>query len=117
LRKMRPNAWEGARSCNLAVWRADLERVDGFDAAFSGWGREDSDLLVRLLRAGVRRKDGSLATGVLHLWHPDADRTRLSENDRRLDLTVRSTRITAERGMSMLGSDTHSSVVCEAVLH
>ena len=60
LRKTRPRAWEGARSCNLAVWRSDLDRVDGFDASFSGWGKEDSDLLVRLLHAGVRRKDGAL---------------------------------------------------------
>ena len=82
--RLRPPAWEGARSCNLAVWRADLDRVDGFDAAFSGWGKEDSDLLVRLLHAGVRRKDGAFATGVLHLWHPDADRSRLAENERLL---------------------------------
>lgn len=39
LRKLRPQQWEGARSCNLAVWRADLDRVDGFDQAFSGWAR------------------------------------------------------------------------------
>ena len=51
LRKIRPQAWEDARSCNLAVWRSDLDRVDGFDASFSGWGKEDSDLLVRLLHA------------------------------------------------------------------
>ena len=49
LRKLRTGAWEGARSCNLAVWRADLDRIDGFDADFSGWGLEDSDLIVRLL--------------------------------------------------------------------
>ncbi len=70
LRKLRSRQWRGARSCNLAVWRSDLERVDGFDASFSGWGREDSDLLIRLLRYGLRRKDGRFATGVIHLWHP-----------------------------------------------
>jgi glycosyltransferase involved in cell wall biosynthesis len=100
LRKLRPSAWEGARSCNLAVWRADLDRVDGFDAAFSGWGKEDSDLLVRLLHAGVRRKDGSYATGVLHLWHPAADRSQLASNERKLADVIGSKRIRAERGLS-----------------
>ena len=100
LRKMRPLAWEGARSCNLAVWRTDLDRVDGFDAIFSGWGKEDSDLLVRLLHAGIRRKDGSYATGVLHLWHPDADRAQLPDNERRLARVIESKRVRAERGMS-----------------
>ena len=85
LRKLRPGEWQHARSCNLAVWRADLDRVDGFDADYNGWGREDSDLLVRLLHAGVRRKDGNFATGVLHLWHPAADRSALPVNDEKLD--------------------------------
>ena len=105
LRKLRPLAWEGARSCNLAVWRADLDRVDGFDAAFSGWGKEDSDLLVRLLHAGVRRKDGAFATGVLHLWHPPADRARLADNERRLDEVIAGGRVRAERGLSSLAAD------------
>ena len=78
LRRLRAHAWRGARSCNLAIWRGDLDRVDGFDADYSGWGKEDSDIIVRLLHAGVRRKDGNFATGVLHLWHAEADRSMLS---------------------------------------
>jgi predicted glycosyltransferase involved in capsule biosynthesis len=84
----------------MAFWRADLEKVDGFDASFSGWGREDSDLFIRLIRAGVRRKDGRFATSVLHLWHPEADRSRLVENDRQLDEVLHSNRIKARRGLS-----------------
>lgn len=105
LRKLRPQAWEGARSCNLAIWRADLERVDGFDASFSGWGKEDSDLLVRLLHAGVRRKDGAYATGVLHLWHPAADRSSLAENEQRLAAVIEARRVRAGRGISSLDRD------------
>jgi glycosyltransferase involved in cell wall biosynthesis len=102
LRKLRPGKWLGARSCNLAVWRADLDRIDGFDASFSGWGREDSDLLVRLIHAGVRRKDGRFATGVIHLWHPEEDRTQLGANQARLDTVLRSDRVRAQAGISAL---------------
>ncbi len=105
LRKMRPLAWEGARSCNLAVWRSDLDGIDGFDASFAGWGKEDSDLLVRLLHSGVCRKDGVAATGVLHLWHPDADRSRLTDNEQRLAHVIESHRVRAERGISSLDRD------------
>jgi glycosyltransferase involved in cell wall biosynthesis len=104
LRKLRTQAWEDARSCNLAVWRSDLDRVDGFDASFSGWGKEDSDLLVRLLHAGVRRKDGAFATGVIHLWHPDADRSQLTANQEKLETMMQSDHVRAERGMSTLGA-------------
>jgi glycosyltransferase involved in cell wall biosynthesis len=104
LRKLRPGKWLGARSCNLAVWRSDLDRIDGFDASFSGWGREDSDLLVRLIHAGVRRKDGRFATGVIHLWHPEEDRAQLSANQARLDTVLRSDRVRAQAGLSALTS-------------
>jgi glycosyltransferase involved in cell wall biosynthesis len=104
LRRLRRHAWRGARSCNLAVWRSDLDRVDGFDADYSGWGKEDSDVIVRLLRAGVRRKDGVFATGVLHLWHPDAGRDQLAANERKLSDIIASDNIRARRGLSAIRS-------------
>ena len=102
LRKLRSRAWRGARSCNRAIWDADLDRVDGFDADYNGWGKEVSDILVRLLHAGVHRKDGVFATGVLHLWHPEADRSKLEGNERKLSGVVASDRERAQRGLSSL---------------
>lgn len=103
LRRLHSRAWEGAKTCNLAVARSDLDLIDGFDGRYSGWGLEDSDLVVRLFHAGVRRKDGRFATGVLHLWHPEADRSSLAENSRCLDEVLAGSRIRAERGLSTLG--------------
>jgi glycosyltransferase involved in cell wall biosynthesis len=105
LRKMQAKSWEGAQTCNLAVARRDLDRIDGFDCAYTGWGLEDSDLVVRLLHAGVRRKDGRFATGVLHLWHPQNDRSQLPENQIRLDEAIGGARVRALRGLSRLGAD------------
>lgn len=104
LRKLHPRAWLGARSCNLAIWRRDLDAVDGFDAAYDGWGREDSDLLVRLVHAGVRRKDGNFATGVVHLWHAEADRSRLPHNDRLLNEVAAGDQARARTGLSSLAA-------------
>lgn len=104
LRKLRPQAWRGARSCNLAMWRSDFDAVDGFDATYNGWGREDSDLLVRLLNSGIRRKDGNFATGVLHLWHAAADRAFLTANDERLSRAIAERRVFALEGLSHLAA-------------
>ena len=104
LRRLRKSAWQGVRSCNLAVWRTDLDRVDGFDADYSGWGKEDSDLIVRLLHAGVRRKDGNFATGVIHLWHKEADRARLGANEGRLASVIGSDGVRARRGLSAMAA-------------
>lgn len=103
LRKLRAKSWKAARSCNFAAWRVDLDRVRGFDASFTGWGREDSDLALRMLRSGVARKDGEFATGVLHLWHPEASRAQLAENDRKLDEVAAGGR--AQAGAMSLSSD------------
>lgn len=102
LRHMQGRTWRGARGSNLAIGREDLEWVDGFDSAFTGWGREDSDIMVRLIRSGIRRKDGRFATGVLHLWHPEHDRSQLSENQAKLDLLLHSDRVQARHGLSAL---------------
>jgi glycosyltransferase involved in cell wall biosynthesis len=100
LRKRRATQWRGANGSNMAFWRADLEKVGGFDTSFKGWGREDSDIFIRMIRAGVHRKDGRFASGVLHLWHPEADRSHLDDNDRQLDEVLHSTRIMARSGLA-----------------
>jgi glycosyltransferase involved in cell wall biosynthesis len=72
--------WTRIRSCNMAVWRADFELIDGFDESFVGWGHEDADFVLRLAHAGVRRKNGFCATEVFHLWHREAVRDHASLN-------------------------------------
>ncbi len=100
LRKRRRNDWERAKTCNFGIARHDLDRVDGFDASYVGWGLEDSDLAVRLFHAGVQRKDGRFATGVLHLWHAQKDRSQLAANRARLDAVIGGDRVRALRGLS-----------------
>ncbi len=102
LRKRVGRRWQGAQGCNMSLFRSDIERVDGFDAAFTGWGREDSDMFVRLIRHGVLRKDGRHATTVLHLWHPESDRSKLPANQEKLDLLLHSERVRALQGLSTL---------------
>lgn len=102
LRRLRRQAWQGARSCNLAIWRRDLDTVDGFDADYRGWGKEDSDIIIRLLHAGVKRKDGTFATGVIHLWHAEADRSALPENECKLTQLLASDIVRARLGLSAL---------------
>jgi glycosyltransferase involved in cell wall biosynthesis len=108
-RRLGATRWRGARGSNMAFWREDLERVDGFDAAFIGWGREDSDIFVRMICSGVRRKDGRFATGVLHLWHREADRSRLAENERHLCEVVRAGCVRAARGLSSVAESSNAA--------
>lgn len=74
----------GVRSANMAFWREDAIAVNGFDEQFVGWGREDSEFVVRLTNAGVRRRKLKFGGIVYHLWHEEQPRDALRENDRRL---------------------------------
>ena len=105
LRRLRRLDWRGAQGCNLGIWRSDLVAVDGFEGGFSSWGRENSDILIRLMHAGIRRKDGRMAAGVLHLWHAEADRSRLQENEHLLQEVLSGDRIRARQGLSALRNE------------
>lgn len=98
-RRAQPQRWEGVKTCNLAAWREDLARINGLDESYSGWGLEDSDLVIRLLHAGVKHKNGRFAAPVFHLWHAENDRSRLAENQRRLEAILQSGRVRAEHGL------------------
>jgi GT2 family glycosyltransferase len=74
----------GTRFCNVAIFRSDLYAVNGFNEAFQGWGREDSEMVVRLYKYGLKRKEHPFAAVCFHLWHPENNRTQLSINDKLL---------------------------------
>ncbi|WP_419950128.1 glycosyltransferase family 2 protein [Candidatus Palauibacter sp.] len=97
LRRVSPRAWRGVKGCNLAMWRSDFLAVDGFDEGFEGWGFEDNDLVVRLIRHGVRRKEGRYAVPVLHLWHEPRPPDPASRE--RFEQRLRARVIRAERGI------------------
>jgi glycosyltransferase involved in cell wall biosynthesis len=105
-RKRAPMRWDGLKTCNLAVWRRDLVEVNGLDEAYTGWGMEDSDLVVRLQRAGIRHKNGRFAVPVFHLWHRENDRSKLPENLARLREVI-----TSDRVRSRLGLDQYASAL------
>lgn len=83
-RRLAPRSWHKAIGCNIAVWREDFYRVNGFDENFVGWGHEDAEFVGRLINSGIYRKDGRFAAPVLHLWHRLNDRADKAGNLRRL---------------------------------
>jgi glycosyltransferase involved in cell wall biosynthesis len=99
-RERRRFSWRRIKSCNLGVWRSDLDRINGFDGSFVGWGYEDADLVVRLFNAGVMRKDGSFATEVFHLWHHEAPRDPAASNQRVVLERATNKTITATVGLN-----------------
>jgi len=82
---VRKKGIRGVRGCNTAFFREDLNKVNGWDERYTGWGREDSDLIVRLLRAGVHRRDALFSAVVFHLYHKEKGKDEASKNDSLLE--------------------------------
>jgi GT2 family glycosyltransferase len=91
------------------VWRDDLERVNGFDMRFVGWGGEDVDLALRLRRAGIKCGWPGPRATVLHLWHPLRKGTT-SSNTRFVEETETSDRIEAVEGLRELAAGVDDQV-------
>jgi glycosyltransferase involved in cell wall biosynthesis len=75
------SSYNQVRSCNMACFKSDLIKVNGFNEDFIGWGREDTELVVRLLNAGVLRKNIKFNTNTLHIYHKENTKKMLSIND------------------------------------
>jgi len=55
---------------HFSIYRQDIERVNGYDENFVGWGGEDEDLGIRLVRAGIYGRSVIGRARALHVWHP-----------------------------------------------
>ncbi|PNS08964.1 glycosyltransferase family 2 protein [Solilutibacter silvestris] len=99
--------------CNMGIWRSDLDRVNGFDDNYEGWGREDDDISARLKHAGLVRRPLRFAGLAIHLWHktrwPDGiPPTEVLPNDRFFDKVLAEQTIRCERGLDAHVSARHA---------
>ena len=82
------NYLRGIKTCNIAFFRQDFINVNGFNNEFEGWGREDSEFVVRLFNNGINRKNVRFNAIQYHLWHKEIDRTSLDRNNQLLQNSI-----------------------------
>ncbi len=93
----------GVQGHNLALWRADAIRVNGFDERFEGWGGEDNDLAQRLINAGVVKRRLRFGGLVFHLDHPLSPRPPSGRNDQIFDANRQAGRVRIDAGIDQPG--------------
>lgn len=70
------------RGCNVSYWRNDFIAVNGYNENFEGWGREDSDLAIRMGNNGVKAKRIRYAGIVFHIHHKINSKDNFELNDK-----------------------------------
>ena len=63
------------RGCNMAFWRDDVIKVNGYNEDLLQWGHEDSEFAFRLHFAGVEKKALKGGGCVYHLYHPEVSKS------------------------------------------
>lgn len=99
-RAFSPRSLTSIRGCNMSYWRADFLSVNGYDEEYVGWGREDTDLVVRFMQLGLARTFFKLQGIAYHLYHRENDRARLGRNDELLRRAMGGGPYRCERGVS-----------------
>jgi len=69
------------RGCNFSFYKKDFIAVNGYNEDFEGWGKEDSELAIRLLNSGCIGKRIRYKGIVYHIWHHEKSRNQLSKNE------------------------------------
>lgn len=87
------------RGCNMAFWKEDLYRVNGYNEALEMWGQEDAELSYRLVNAGVRKKQLKMGGIQFHLYHKFASRENLEYHEQVLHRAIEEKTVWCENGI------------------
>ena len=90
----------GTRCCNIAFFKQDCINVNGFNNEFEGWGREDSEFVLRLFNNGLYCKNVRFNAIQYHLWHKEIDRTSLDFNNQLLQNSIKNKLKVCKKGIN-----------------
>ncbi len=68
------------RGCNTSFFKSDFIAVNGYNEAITGWGQEDSELMLRMHNKGVKAKRLRYRGIVFHIWHQEKSKDRVEAN-------------------------------------
>ena len=69
------------RGCNVSYWKKDFISINGYNEDMTGWGREDSELIIRMMNHGCKGKRIRYSGIVYHIWHQSVSKNSLNKND------------------------------------
>ncbi|MGZ3652665.1 MAG: glycosyltransferase family 2 protein [Bdellovibrionota bacterium] len=85
------------KGCNFSLARESMFAINGFDESFEGYGREDTDVELRLQNLGLQIKSAKNLCLQFHLWHEP--RAFTPANEQLLAEVKASKRVKALRGL------------------
>ncbi|PZD78244.1 glycosyltransferase family 2 protein [Mesonia sp. K7] len=69
------------RGCNLSYWKKDILKINGYNEDMTGWGKEDSEMAIRLLNTGVKGRRIRYGGIIYHIFHTVKSKSRVNINE------------------------------------
>jgi glycosyltransferase involved in cell wall biosynthesis len=76
------------RGCNMSFWRKNFIDVNGYNEDIAGWGREDSELVMRFINGNIFGKTLKFGGIAFHLYHKENSKSDLNANHKILEETI-----------------------------
>ena len=68
------------KGCNMAFWKKDLVSINGYNEDFTGWGKEDSEIAIRLMNNHIHKRFIKFGAICYHLYHAEVSREMEEKN-------------------------------------
>ncbi len=85
---------------NMSFWKSDILEINGYNESFKGWGKEDNELAIRLCNAGVKIRLIKFAGIIYHLYHAEASRDNIEQNEKQLQESINNNFTFVQNGVS-----------------
>lgn len=100
LYKKQDNLSRKLRGCNLSYWKSDFIAVNGYNGDMVGWGREDSELIIRMINNGILGKRMKFKAIIYHIWHKESPKEKLNINDSIQDQALNEKKVWCNNGIN-----------------
>ena len=88
------------KGCNMSFWREDLIDVNGYNENFLGWGREDSEIAIRLINSGIKKRFLKMGGVCHHIYHEEASREMHERNTKIMNDAIDGNLTFIEKGLN-----------------
>ena len=89
-----------AKGANIAFYKEDIVRINGYNEAFVGWGSEDRDVAIRLMNAGVKKLSIKMGAVCYHLYHKWNERNNELHNEDLMNEAIDKKLVWAQDGLN-----------------
>lgn len=92
---------KGVRGCNVAFWKEDAYKVNGYDLSMTSKGPNDKEFCARLVNAGVKAYNLKFYAIAYHLYHGEEGlRTNYEQVNGIYRDTLATGKVTCSRGLN-----------------